>query len=144
MPIISPISPPIVSGYIYNISAQTVPVETDIIFDTSVIFTSGITHSPGTSQITVSTPGNYEVSFSVPGVEPNQFALFSNGTLVTGTIYGSGAGTQQNNGQSIMALAAGSILTLRNHSSAAAVTLQTLAGGTQTNVNASVVIKKLS
>jgi len=33
---------------------------------------------------------------------------------------------------------------LVNHSSDAAVTLQTLAGGTQTNVNASIVIKRLA
>jgi hypothetical protein len=36
------------------------------------------------------------------------------------------------------------VLTVRNHSSSAAVTLQTLAGGTQTNVNASILIEKLS
>jgi hypothetical protein len=58
-----------------------------------------------------------------------------------GTIYGSGAGTQQNTGQAIFTLAAGDVLTVRNHSSAAAVTLQTLAGGTQSNANASVVEK---
>ncbi len=40
--------------------------------------------------------------------------------------------------------AAGDIVTLRNHGSAAAVTLQTLAGGTRFNVNASILIKKLS
>ena len=78
------------------------------------------------------------------GVEPNQFALFLNGALVLGTVYGSGAGTQQNNGQAIIAIAAGDVLTLRNHSSSAAVSLQTLAGGIQTNVNASIVIKKLN
>ena len=78
------------------------------------------------------------------GVEPSQFALFLNGAPVAGTVYGSGAGTQQNNGQAIIAIAAGDVLTLRNHSSAAAVTLQTLAGGTQTNVNASIVITKLN
>lgn len=94
-----------------------------------------------TTQIAVTHLGNYEVTFSVSGVEPNQFALFINGVLATGTVYGSGAGTQQNKGQATLALAAGDILTLRNHSSAAAVTLQTLAGGTQKNVNASVVIK---
>jgi hypothetical protein len=33
---------------------------------------------------------------------------------------------------------------VRNHTSAAAVTLQTLAGGTVTNANASVLIEKLS
>ncbi|WP_068648190.1 class I SAM-dependent methyltransferase [Paenibacillus antarcticus] len=63
---------------------------------------------------------------------------------ITGTIYGSGAGTQLNMGQALMYLAAGDVLTLRNHSSSAAVTLQTLAGGTHTNVNASVILKLLS
>jgi hypothetical protein len=144
MAIIYPISPPIVSGFIYNVSAQTVPVETDVIFDTNGFLTPGITHAPGTTQIAVTNPGNYEVTYSVSGVEPNQFALFLYGTPVTGTVYGSGAGTQLNYGQAIFALASGDVLTLRNHSSAAAVTLQSLAGGTQANVNASVVIKKLS
>jgi hypothetical protein len=44
----------------------------------------------------------------------------------------------------IVRAAAGDVLTLRNHSSAAAVTLQTLAGGTQFNANASILIEKLS
>ncbi|WP_404519306.1 MULTISPECIES: collagen-like protein [unclassified Paenibacillus] len=131
-------------GYIYNLGSRVVPIEADVIFDTNGILTPGITHAPGTTQIAVTDAGNYEVNFSVSGVEPGQFAIFINGTLAAGTIYGSGAGTQQNTGQAILALASGDVLTLRNHSSAAAVTLQTLAGGTQANVNASVVIKKLS
>ncbi|HEY4384350.1 MAG TPA: hypothetical protein VGN34_07755, partial [Ktedonobacteraceae bacterium] len=82
--------------------------------------------------------------YSVSGVEPNQFALFVNGIQqAAGTVYGSGSGTQQNSGQAIIALSAGDVLTLRNHTSAAAVTLQTGAGGTQTNVNASILIEKL-
>ncbi|MFT8318805.1 MAG: collagen-like protein, partial [Sporolactobacillus sp.] len=130
-------------GYIYNLAAQVVAIEADVLFSTNGVITPGITHAPGTSLIAITTPGDYEVTFSVSGVEPNQFALFLNGALVPGTIYGSGAGTQQNNGQVILTIASGDALTLRNHSSAAAVTLQTLAGGTQTNVNASVVLKKL-
>jgi hypothetical protein len=59
-------------------------------------------------------------------------------------VFGSGAGTQQNNGQVILTLVAGDVLTLHNHTSAAAVTLQTLAGGTVANVNASVLIRKLN
>ncbi|MDF2964127.1 MAG: flagellar hook-length control protein FliK [Paenibacillus sp.] len=70
MAIIHPIIPPIVSGFIYNVSAQTVPVETDVIFDTNDILTPGITHAPGTTQIAITNPGNYEVTFSVSGVEP--------------------------------------------------------------------------
>ncbi|MGM0754634.1 MAG: BclA C-terminal domain-containing protein [Bacillota bacterium] len=130
-------------AYVYNLSAETVALEAPVIFDSTGIITAGITHAPGTSQIIVTNPGNYEVTFSVSGVESNQFTLFVNGGPVTNTVYGSGAGTQQNNGQAILALAAGDTLTLVNHTSAAAVTLQTLAGGTQTNVNASIIIKKL-
>ena len=131
-------------GYIYNLSAQVVPLETDIIFDSTGVSTPGITHTPGTAQIFVTNPGDYEVNFYVTAFEPNQFTLFLNGAPVPGTTYGTGAGTQANYGQAIITLASGDILTLRNHTSAAAVTLQTLAGGTQTNVNASIVIKMLS
>lgn len=146
---VTPVTPTICSalceyGYIYNLSPQTVAIEADIIFDSTGIVTSGITHAPGTAQILVTTPGIYEVNFIVSGVEPNQFTLFLNGTPVAGAVYGSGAGTQQNTGQVIISIASGDILTLRNHSSAAAVILQTLAGGTQINVNASILLKMLS
>lgn len=144
MAIILPISPPIISGIVYNLSPQTVPIEADVIFDTNGALSSGITHDPGTAQLAVSNSGKYEVTFTVTCVEPNQFALFVNGVQALGTVYGSGAGTQQNHGQALILLVAGDVLTLRNHSSAAAIGLQTLAGGTQTNVNASVIIKKLS
>jgi BclA C-terminal domain len=131
-------------AYVYNTGAQTVPVGAAVVFDTNGILTGGIAHSAGLAPITVTDPGNYKVAFSVSGVEPNQFTVFLNGVPLTGATYGSGAGTQQNNGQVIVALVAGDVLTLQNFTSAAAVTLQTLAGGTQPNVNASVLIEKLN
>lgn len=131
-------------GYIYNLGPETVAVEADIIFDSTGIVTPGITHAPGTSQIFVTRPGIYEVTFIVSGVEDCQFTLFLDGVPIPETVYGSGAGTQQNNGQAIIAIPSGGILTLRNHTSNAAVILQTLAGGTQVNVNASIIIKMLS
>ncbi|TKI02324.1 collagen-like protein, partial [Bacillus wiedmannii] len=130
-------------AYVFNTAAQVVALEAPILFNSHGRITSGFTHTLGTSQMTVINAGDYKISFSVSGVEPNQFALFLNGAPVTNSIYGSGAGTQQNNGQTILTLAAGDILTLNNHTSAAAITLQTLAGGTQTNVNASIIIEKL-
>ncbi len=130
-------------AYIFNTAAQVVALEAPILFNSNGVMTSGFTFTPGTSQMMVTNAGDYKISFSVSGVEPNQFALFLNGAPVTNSVYGSGAGTQQNNGQTVLTLAAGDILTLNNHTSAAAVTLQTLAGGTQTNINASTVIEKL-
>jgi hypothetical protein len=121
-----------------------VAVEAPITFDTNGVTTAGITHAPGSSNIALVNPGDYKVTFAVSGTESNQMGLFLNGAQVAGTVYGSGAGTQQNTGQAIIAIAAGDLLSLRNHSSASAVGLQTLAGGTQTNANASVVIEKLN
>ena len=137
-------------AYVYNDAAQTVALEADITFNKNGRMTAGITHTPGTpgdAGIALVNAGDYGVTFTVSGVGPNQMALFVNtggtATLVPGTVYGSGAGTQQNTGQVIATFAAGSILTVRNHTSAAGVAVETLSGGTQTNTNASVVIEKL-
>ncbi len=130
-------------AYIYNVGAANVLVEADVAFDTNGVLTSGFTHSLGTAPITVVSTGVYKVTFSVSGTEASQFALFVNGTLVPGTIYGSAAATQQNDGQAIFGIAAGGLLTLRNHTSAAAVGLPTIGGGTLANTNASIVIEKL-
>jgi hypothetical protein len=121
-----------------------VAVNTPVTFDANGVMTSGLTHALGTSTIVLAAAGDYEVTFSVSGVEPNQMALFVNGVPIAGAVYGSGAGTQPNVGQAIFTADAGSDLTLVNYSSAAAVTLQTFDGGTQTNVNASLLIEKLN
>jgi hypothetical protein len=135
-------APTVAYAYIYNLDAQVVPVGSDVSFDSNGDL-SGFTHSPGTTGLVVASAGEYRVDFSVSGVEPNQFTLMDNGIAVPGGTYGSGAGTQQNDGQVLLRLAAGDVLTLENHTSAAAVTLQTLAGGADTNVNASLTVEQL-
>jgi len=130
-------------AYIYNLSPETVALEAAVTFDTNGLLPSGITHEPGAAGITLVGSGIYQVTFSVSATEPNQMALAVNGVTVPGTIYGSGAGTQQNTGLAIINVTAGEVLTLRNHSSAAAVGLASVIGGTQANTNASVVIEKL-
>ena len=129
-------------GYIYNLAAQTVAVEGAVLFDSNGPL-SGFTHTAGSASITVESGGTYLLDFSISGTEPNQFSLFDNASPVAGTTYGSGAGTQQSGGQVVVSLAAGDVLTLVNHSSAAAVGLASDIGGTQANVNASLVIEEL-
>jgi len=126
------------------LSGETVPLEADVTFDSNGVMTSGITHAPGAAGITLTAAGTYEVTFSVSGTEPSQMALFVNGTLVPGAVYGSGAGTQQNTGQAILVVPAGAVLTVRNHTSSAAVGLATPIGGTRASSNASMVIEKLA
>lgn len=129
-------------AHVFNTSAQVVPIESDVAFDTNGIL-NGFTHTPGTSSLQVTEAGVYAVRFGVSSVEPNQIALFVNGASATAS-FGSGAGTQQNHGEVLLNLTAGAVLTLRNHSSAAAFTLQTLAGGTQANVNAWMLVEKVA
>ena len=131
-------------AYVYNLAAETVAIEADVTFSSNGVMTSGITHALNGSAIVLANAGDYKITFSVSGTEPNQMALFVNGVQVLGGVYGSGAGTQQTTGQAIVTVAAGAVLTVRNHSSAAAVTLATPIGGTQANANASVAIEKLS
>ena len=132
-------------AYVYNLSAQVVPLETGVTFSDNGIGTAGFTHGLGSSDITVVNQGIYKVTFSVSGTEPCQFALFINGVVVAESVYGSGAGTQQNTGQAILAIGANDVLTLVNHTSAAAVTLAASPpiGGTVTTVNASILIQQL-
>ncbi len=130
-------------AYIYNVSAQTVPIQSAVMFDSNGVL-YGVTHALGSASFRVIGSGAYNVAFSISGAEPSQFALFVNGVVAPGSIYGSGAGTQQNNGQITLMLAAGDSLTIVNYSSAAAVTLPSFTGGSQANVNASVSIQKLN
>jgi hypothetical protein len=124
------------------VGAETIPIDGIVSFDTNGAM-KGLTHVPGQPDIDVTSTGTYAISFSVSGVEPNQFSLTVNGTVVPGSRYGSGAGTQQNSGELIVNLSAGDTLNLLNDASEAAVSLQTLAGGTQANVNASMLIEQV-
>jgi len=131
-------------AYVYNLTPQVIAIEGDVPFDSNGVMTPGITHAPGAADIALSSPGDYSITFSVSGTEPGQFGLFLNGALIPGTIYGAGAGTEQDNGQVIVHVPApNEVLTLVNHSSSAAVGLASDIGGTQANVNASIIVEKL-
>ena len=130
-------------AYIYNVGFQVVPIGASIVFD-SAGPSAGVTFLPSTSFIAVQTSGVYDVAFHVSGIEPNQFAVFVNGAPAPGAVFGSGAGTQQTHGRVLLQLAAGDTISIVNHASAAAVSLQSFAGGTQSNVNASVTLLRIA
>ena len=131
-------------AYVYNTAAETVALDAAVTFSSNGRMTAGITHALGGAGITLLNAGDYMISFSVSATESSQISIFIDGVPVAGTTYGSGAGTQQNMGQVMLAIAAGEVLTIRNHSSAAAIGLAALVGGTQATTNASVTIEKLA
>jgi hypothetical protein len=139
-----------VYAYIYNLTEQTVEVKDKESFDKSAVaFDSngllyGVEHEVGSSQIFIRSSGYYFVAFSISGTQENQFAIFVNEQPAQGSVYGSGAGTQQTYGQLIVELNEKDVLRLVNFSSASAVGLASVVGGTQANVNASIIIQKLN
>jgi len=129
-------------GELSNNTTEVVPIGASVVFDTpGPLF--GFTTVPGTPFLTAMNAGTYLVRFSITAVESNQFSVDVNGIPVSGSTFGSGAGTQQNDGQVIVPLFVGDVVTLVNSGSPAAVQLQTLAGGAGVNVNASLIVTQL-
>jgi hypothetical protein len=122
---------------------QTVEIGKAIIFNRNGI-SLNIDHQVGTSEIRIKQEGNYLVGYSISAVQSNQFALFVNSKVIPGSIYGSGAGTQQNIGQVIVKLSEGDIVTLVNYLSTKAIILENLSGGTGVNVGAAITFQKLN
>ncbi len=132
-------------AYIYNKSDQVVHINEKVKFDSNGIIIGGIGHLAGDGDIILLKPGDYKISFSVAGADANQFGLFLNDTLVSGTIYGSGNTNQQNTGQAVISVndPIPSVLNLRNHTSNTPVALQSVQGGNEANVTASISIQRL-
>ena len=126
-------------GYVYNTSAQIVPVGTDVTFDTNGPLFGGITHITPTASIGIPAAGTYSITFFTSGTTPNQFTLFINGIAAPSTVYGSGSTTV---GNAIVSIPGLSTLTLRNNISAGAITLAAT-GGVAVGINASVRILRL-
>lgn len=130
-------------AYVYNLREQTVAIDTPVVFDSTGAI-SGISHTNRSAEIVIGSSGIYMISYSISGREPNQFALFVNGVVLNQSVYGSGAGTQQNNGQLIVELRENDSITLVNVTGATAVGLASKIGGDKTNVNAAITILKLN
>ena len=130
-------------GYVYALTAAaTVAAEAPVLW-TDAGPLNGVAFTAGSGNVTIATAGTYKIEFSVSGTEASQFAIFVNGAVNLSTIYGSGAGTQQNTGMAILTLAAGDVLSVVNHTSASAITLAPNVGGTANNVRASLTVNSL-
>lgn len=132
-------------AYIYNIgTVEDIPLDGLVPFSNNGLIVGGIAHEPGTPEILINETGIYEITFMVQGDRVNQFALFLNDDLIPGTIYSVGAANIQNTGRVIVSITAPAIISIRNHTSFSPITLETLIGGTQDQVNAAVLIRRIS
>ena len=108
-------------GYVYELPTlidATVLGGADVPFSNNGPL-SGVTHTAGTTTITVPTAGQYRVSWYVNitfGGLGSSFAVAVNGTVDASTNVNSIAPGGEVSGNSILSLAAGDVLTLRNNS----------------------------
>lgn len=137
-------------GYFYNLAVSaTVAIGAPFPFDTNGPFTAGFLHTASavvatSAPITVVNAGVYSIEFTATVAEARQIALYIDGAVNLSTIYGQATGTAVTTGFAILELAAGAVLTLRNHLSAAALTLVQPSGGTATNTTNSLMIRRLA
>ena len=77
-------------GFFYNVGTRSVALGANVIFDTNGPATAGIVHVAGSSVITVSLAGVYDVSFADTGSgAANQMTVELNGAAVPGAVLGS-------------------------------------------------------
>lgn len=135
--------------YFNKAVSATVAVAAPFPFDTDGPTTAGFLHTASptvatSAPITIVSAGTYAVNYSITVAEAHQFALYVNGAVVSSTIYGQATGTSATSAFAIITVAAGAVLTLRNHLSAAALTLVTPSGGTAGNNTNSLMIRRLA
>jgi hypothetical protein len=122
---------------------ELIPVEGAVPFGVNGLIIGGISHTPGSGEILFTESGIYDIIFSVQGDRSNQFALFLDGVLIPGTVYGIDAANISNIGRVIVSITAPAVLTVRNHTSFSPVALETQIGGQLDQVNASIQIVRL-
>ncbi|PFT89358.1 collagen-like protein, partial [Bacillus thuringiensis] len=108
------------TGYVYQLATTadaTVVGGADIPFSNNGPL-NGISHTAGTTTVTVPTTGVYEIEFIVnitAGIG-SQIGIAVNGSVNDSTVYPALVATEGISGQAQLSLEAGDVLTLRNNS----------------------------
>jgi hypothetical protein len=132
--------------YVFSDTQQIVLLETDVTFDLLGSNSGDFTFIPPSNQIIVNTVGDYRINFMLTADTGSifQFTVFVNGVATLGSTYGSGVGGEINTieGQVLLPLAAGDVISLRNHTSSSGAVQ--LVGGINDQVTASMAFQKLN
>ena len=126
-------------AFIYNVSPQEVKKDEAVTFDTIGVI-SNINYEPSSKEIHLTNDGIYSVAYSISTRDPSQFAIFINNRLALGSVYSQELGSQQNNGQTTLALTSKDSISLINYGTGTDIRL---IDGKEI-VNASISIQMLS
>lgn len=138
-------------AYVYNLADRTVNQGDSVIFDSTGVMSSNITHSNGSADIILSDAGIYIINFFTQGVYASAFVLFVNDVAVPGGSYESITDINDKSakeyGQIIINAKAGDKINLKNYSPTGAHGIAYLkaAGkpGYPLSVNASLIIQQI-
>ncbi|BDC34767.1 hypothetical protein Noda2021_07250 [Candidatus Dependentiae bacterium Noda2021] len=111
---------------------------------------SGITHTPGSTDIQILTPGRYEVLYTITTtVNTSRFTAAINGSLIPGaTLYFIGSGTVPAlfAGRVVFSATAGDVLTIRlvnGTGTSAVISSAGFTGANNQNVAASIIVRQI-
>ena len=112
-------------------NSATVAPGTDVIFPQDGVNSGASISRIGTNSFNLSKIGTYQIYFNVPVSEAEQLELTVNGVPLTYTVVGRATGTSDISGMFLIdTTTINSVLTVRNPALNAALTITTLAGGT--------------
>ena len=136
-----------VTGSFNNISAQSVPLEADLVFN-AFQNVNGLLWNPTSSnpeQIKVLEDGVYKIFFLVTTNTAAQFTIMVNGVPLPETTQGTNKGAGQLSIRTLQELRANDIITVRNHSSSVGtVQVSANAGGYLNTIATNVTIFKIA
>jgi hypothetical protein len=134
-----------VHGSFTNFTSQTVALEGPVLFKNGNNI-NGMTPMDGTgtySQVRIDEDGIYRVEFLCTTDTSAQLAIFVNGVLNDGSIFGSNKGAGQIMARHLLPLNKGDFLSVNNHTSGGNITLSQDAGGILPGLSALLMIVKL-
>ena len=87
---------------------------------------------------------NYLVNYYLQSDNNTQMALYLNNNLLLESVYSSGNGNKVNCGKAIIVISSNNTILNLKSTTNAPITLQITNGGSQTGINASITIEKIS
>lgn len=131
-------------AYVYNDTPQAVIDGSPIAFNgINQVLSSGITHTPGSTLITLLNSGTYEVTFIVTATTAGQWQVALSLIPQTQALYGTAADGSQVTGTVILTAVANDTISIFNPSGSPRQ-LPAAAGGPNGTVNASVMITQVA
>lgn len=143
----------VIGGYVYSTVPQTLlpppaPAATGAINFSSNGYLNGISHTAGTTDITILTTGVYKINYSATVEGNGNFYVYVNGSPINLRFYIQNTGIGSILGQGIIALNAGDVVQIRAGSALLTPAGSTLAsplpGWNEINANAAVTLVKIN